>query len=569
MNDRKSAALQCQESDLSNLTAARASLFHPARQETMPFIAGRSNLHRIRWGAGYGGLSDEERIIAMERLELLKQLTFGTQVAEDEVARLQEYFVQTDQWNRIERGDIDIVRGEKGAGKSALYLLLDKRREQLFDRGVLIVSGENPRGATVFKDLIADPPATEREFVVLWKLYILSLIAHEMRSFGIYSSGSNSVFNALENANLLEREINLSGLLRSAQSFARRLLGIKGFEAGLELDPNTGMPSGVIGRISLAEPSGELISAGINSIDGMLKKLNDALKENNYTIWVLLDRLDVAFAESHELEANAIRALIRTYGDLQAFDQISLKIFLREDIWNRVTETGFREASHIVRYEVMRWTAPMLLNLILRRVLSNDVFIDDYKINRDEILADADKQHELFRRIFPHQVEQGPRKAATFDWMIGRCADASGNTAPREVIHLLNCLRDEEIRRLERGENAAPGEQMFDRSVFKQALPRVSETRINTYLFAEYPEYRPFIEKLKGEKTEQTPESLSHIWGIHREEAIEKAAGLIKLGFFQARGTRSDPTFWVPFLYRDGLNLVQGRAGGSGNEEDE
>ena len=458
----------------------------------------------------------------MERLDLLKTLSFGSQVAEDEVAKLQEYFVQTDQWNRIERGDIDIVRGEKGAGKSALYLLLDKRRDALFDRGVLIVSGENPRGATVFKDLIADPPATEREFIVLWKLYILSLIAHEMRSFDISTADARGVYGALEEEGLLERELNLAGLLRSTQSFARRLLGISAVEGGLNIDPITGLPTGVVGKISLAEPSGELRGAGINSIDGMFEKLNKALADRKLTIWVLLDRLDVAFADSHELEANAIRALIRAYSDLNAFDRVSLKIFLREDIWKRVTDSGFREASHIVRYEVMQWTAPMLLNLIMRRLLSNDVICEEYRLDRDEILSSADRQKEVFDKVFPPQVDQGSRKAATFDWMVGRCADASGNTAPRELIHLLNCLRDEEIRRLERGENPAPDLQIFDRSVFKQALPRVSETRLNTYLYAEYPDERPFLEKLKGEKTEQTPESLSSIWGMTRDEAISR-----------------------------------------------
>lgn len=506
----------------------------------------------------------------MERLQLLKELNFGSQVAEDEVARLQEYFVQTDQWNRIERGDVDIVRGEKGAGKSALYLLLDKRKEQLFDRGVLTVSAENPRGATVFKDLIADPPASEREFIVLWKLYILSLIAHEMRGYGIDSGDAKSVFAALEEAKLLERELNLPGLLRGAQSIARRLLGIKSLETELTLD-SSGTPTGVIGRISLVEPSGELRSVGVNSIDGMLAKLNDTLEAGGYTIWVLLDRLDVAFADSHELEANAIRALVRTYSDFQTFDRVSLKIFLREDIWKRVTETGFREASHIIRYEVMQWTQPMLLNLILRRIMSNEIFNREYGIDRNEVLADANKQVELFARIFPPQVEQGPRKAATFDWMVVRCADATGNTAPRELIHLLNCLKDEEIKRLERGESAAPDEQIFDRSVFKQALPRVSETRLNTYLYAEYPDERPFLEKLKGEKCEQYPESLAAIWSVTRNEAIAKAQDLMKLGFFQVRGTRADPSFWVPFLYRDALNMVQGKAGGgmSEGEEDE
>lgn len=504
----------------------------------------------------------------MDQLDLLKQLSFGSQVAEDEVAQLQEYFVQTEQWTRIVRGDVDIVRGEKGAGKSALYLLLDKNRNTLFDRGVLTVSGENPRGATVFKDLMSDPPTTEREFVVLWKIYIIAIVAHEMRGYGIDTSEARSVYGALEEAGLLERELNLAGLLRAAQSFARRLLR-SSIEGGLEFDAMSGMPTGVTGKISLAEPTGELRSQGISSLDGLFEKLGRGLERAGYTVWVLLDRLDVAFAESHELEANAIRALIRVYSDLRAIDRLSLKIFLREDIWKRVTEDGLREASHVVRYEVMRWTSPMLLNLLLRRVLNNQVLNDHLAIDKEEVLSSAIKQREIFDRIFPPQVEQGIQKASTFNWMIGRCADGTGNTAPRELIHLLNSIRNEEVRRLERGETDAPGDQIFDRSVFKAALPIVSETRLNTYLYAEYPSERPFLEKLRGEKTEQTPESLAEIWSLDRDGAIRKALELVKLGFFQVRGTRAHPTFWVPFLYRDALNLVQGKAGATGAETDE
>lgn len=496
----------------------------------------------------------------MDRLDLLKKLSFGTQVAEDEVASLQEYFVRTDQWNRIANGDIDIIRGEKGAGKSALYLLLNKNKDQLFDRNVLLVSAENPRGTTVFKDLISDPPASEREFIVLWKLYILVIICHEMREFGIGDSAIRSVYGALEEAELLERELNLSGVLRMAQSFARRLLSGAKYEAGLELDPVTGTPSGIIGRISLAEPVGELRTRGIMSLDGLFQKVNNSLKEAGRSVWVLLDRLDVAFAESHELEANAIRALVRVYTDLGALDNISMKIFLREDIWKRVTEEGFREASHIVRFEIMNWTNPMLLNLAMRRILNNDVLCQELGVDKEDVLSDSAKQDELFARIFPPQVEQGIQKATTFNWMIGRCADGTGKTAPREFIHLLNCIKDEEIRRLERGGAVPPEEQLFDRSVFKLALPTVSSTRLDTYLYAEYKAERPFIEKLEGEKTEQTPESLSVIWGVDRDEALKKANGLVALGFFERRGTRSEPTFWVPFLYRDGLNLRQGKA---------
>jgi hypothetical protein len=53
---------------------------------------------------------------------------------------------------------------------------LTTRVDDFFDRGILLVAAENPRGATVFKDLVADPPTSEQEFIVLWKLYILGII---------------------------------------------------------------------------------------------------------------------------------------------------------------------------------------------------------------------------------------------------------------------------------------------------------------------------------------------------------------------------------------------------------
>lgn len=81
--------------------------------------------------------------------------------------------------------------------------------------------------------------------------------------------------------------------------------------------------------------------------------LNEVLEEKKLAVWVLLDRLDVAFVENHELEANALRALVRAYADIRNLGHLSLKIFLREDIWKRITEQGLREASHIVRYVIL------------------------------------------------------------------------------------------------------------------------------------------------------------------------------------------------------------------------
>jgi len=39
--------------------------------------------------------------IALDRLRLLREVSFGAQVAEEETSELTDYFVETDQWLRI------------------------------------------------------------------------------------------------------------------------------------------------------------------------------------------------------------------------------------------------------------------------------------------------------------------------------------------------------------------------------------------------------------------------------------------------------------------------------------
>ena len=84
--------------------------------------------------------------------------------------------------------------------------------------------------------------------------------------------------------------------------------------------------------------------------------------------------------------------------------------------------------------------------------------------------------------------------------------------------------------------------------------------RLTQYLYAEYPNQRSFLVKLEGQKTEQTLDSLEGLWKVGRAVALAKAKELVELGFFEERGTRDEPTFWVPFLYRDALHLIQGKA---------
>jgi hypothetical protein len=322
-------------------------------------------------------------------------------------------------------------------------------------------------------------------------------------------------------------------------------------------------PTGVhvfTGKITPGEPRSDETTAGYISVDNLADMAEDALSEADFQIWILLDRLDVAFAETNELETNALRALFRVYRDFSGHDHIKLKIFLRTDIWTRIFESGFREASHITKDITLTWSTSALLNLIIKRVLKNSSLIEAQGIDKDAVLRSFPAQSELFYKLFPLQVDQGAKKPSTLDWIVSRCADGTDKTAPREVIHLLNSIREQEIARLERGESPPPGSQLFDRSVFKMALPAVSEAKLVSNLYAEYPELKPAMAKLKREKTEQTLETLAKLFGETVTEASASAEKMVSIGLFQKRGSRDNPTFWVPFLYRDALEMIQGLA---------
>lgn len=495
----------------------------------------------------------------MTKPEVLRRISFGERTAEEESDNLSRYFVETDEWRQLFSGEADIIYGPKGSGKSALYALLADRTGKLFDRGILTVQAENVRGATVFSELTTNPPADEKKIRNLWKLYFLTLIGHTFRDYEIQNSHAEELLQVLEEANLLTGTWDLGMVLRSVREYLSRFFNPDAIEGGVSLDA-AGNPSGVTAKIIFGQPTQEQHDLGIRSVRNLINIANNALEEAGVDIWILLDRLDVAFASSKALEGNALRALFRVYLDLKDAENITPKVFLRSDIWNRITEEGFREASHITKSINIRWDDNTLLNVVMRRLLQNEVVFDYLNIQKEEVLDDIGLQREVFYRVFPDQIDVGEKKPSAFDWMLYRTVDGSGEYVPRELIHLLSRAREIQLKRYETGVEDPEGENIFERKTFKEALPDVSQTRLENTLYAEYPDLRDWLNELEGEKAEQYPETLSKIWEVSEDKALQIAHRLVEVGFFEKRGDNQDPSFWTPFLYRPALDLTQGSA---------
>ena len=497
----------------------------------------------------------------MTKRQVLEQSTFGKRVAEEEAEILSRYFVQTEQWKRLLSGDVDIIYGPKGSGKSALYSLLTREFEKLrLERRVVGIAAENPRGTPAFRDLVDDPPASEEQFRYLWKFYFLSLLAGYVNlhciTQGLHDDQVENTVNILVDAGLMTTKfpVSLKSALKRALDFVKsRPVSLEGI-----VKPDTTGTPAVSVRITFGEPTNEERKLGFISSDEAFQNLTDFLKNQNITVWLMLDRLDVAFTENSTLEKRGLRALFRTYLDLLAYERIGIKIFLRDDIWRRIVAEGFREASHITRSMTIVWDLASLQNLIVRRALYNPSMCEFYSVQPEDILSSAAKQSEFFYKMFPSEIIKG--KGKTLAWMLSRIADASKNPAPRELIHLLQVARDNQLRAYELGVAEPPEAQLIGRGAIQESLPEISRVRFNLTLCAEYPALRSAWLKMENGKTAQTLQSFSRLMDVTEEKGLTLAEEMVEAGFFVKKIEKGEQIYWVPFIYRDALNMVQGKA---------
>ena len=108
---------------------------------------------------------------------------------------------------------------------------------------------------------------------------------------------------------------------------------------------------------------------------------------------------------------------------------------------------------------------------------------------------------------------------------------------------------------------------LFDRAAFKEALPDVSKVRLEQTLYAENASMKPYLEQLDQQKTQQTVVTLARVWELPEARTRALADQLTEVGFFERRGDRDRYTYWVPFLYRDALRMVQGSADASSDAD--
>lgn len=491
----------------------------------------------------------------MKVLDILHAMDIGSSVAEFDT-HLQQYFLKTHIYTDFVRSSFDIVAGDKGTGKSAIYRVVKDRNRDIPElKNIELISGFNDAGNPIFQRLTQADILSEAKYITIWKIYLLSLVGNYLLDVceGSFSTKMERLDRLLNAIDLRTKDPSASTVFSQLSNLIRRLCNPKSAEVSVSVT-ESGMPV-VIPKVEFGDIAHSLIEKTpvINS-DSALEALNDAIADFDIDIWVVLDRLDEAFAGYPSVEIPALRALFRTYLDCQAYPRLKLKLFVRNDLFRKIVKGGFVNLTHVNAKRIqIDWSNEDIYALLCNRLKNSSNFMKllglDSSATRDDI----------FSRVFPNQIDIGYKKPTTWNWIIARIKDSNGTIPPRNLIDLVNKSREEQIRREERDPREfCVGTPIFEPESLRKGLDVLSDQRVQDTLIAESGEIADFIEKFRNGKAEHNRESLKNTIGCDEASLDGILQELRAIGFLEALGE----SFKIPMIYRGGLNITQGKAFG-------
>ncbi|GAA4499045.1 P-loop ATPase, Sll1717 family [Gluconacetobacter tumulicola] len=491
--------------------------------------------------------------------EALQHLNIGKSVAEFDDA-LERYFVETNAFRELVTDQRDIIAGDKGTGKTAIYKILQKKYTTLPGlENVEVIPAFNPSGNPIFQPLTQRDPLTEYEYNLLWKSYILSFSGNWI--LGIYEGNFTSSMKILDK---VLRGLNLRTEVDAPRNaFSRALQSIgswfKWDSAELECSVDANGYPVITPKVQFSKESVQRIKSDDIPVESLLNLLNRCMEEADITAWIAFDRLDEAFAGHPDTEVPALRALLRTYLDFSEFNRLKIKLFVRKDLFSRITAGGFVNLTHVnARKLDIVWRDPDLLNLLSRRVRENVTFC---KMLGIKDLSDQG----IFDVLFPQQVDAGTRKPITWVWMMRRIRDGNDVKPPRNLIDLVQLSQDAQLKREGIEERPINSRPIFEPDALRDGLSDLSVRRVDDTLFAEAGSSVQAIEKFRGSKAEHNLASICELLGLTPDEARVQIKALTANGFLE---TIKD-SFKVPSLYREGMKITQGKAFEANSVNDE
>lgn len=487
---------------------------------------------------------------------LLSHFDLGASTAENDPL-LEEAKIETQEFQDLYWHDrIDIIKGMKGSGKTAIYRLFSFLQDFLIDKKQLYcVFGIEPTGDPVFRIYEKEfEEFNEIEFQNFWSVYFIALVYNL-----IYT---NQKLKTLLSDSLgdLNKILSSIGLKFSNEGFTlkdsifsiQKMLRNNKIKLGVEtrIDPTTGYVSSVSPILEIDPKAAQDISTRPIYLTDFRGKLTTILKNKGVTIWVMLDRLDEVFPHRSEVEKIGLRGLLKASYNFSGVS-LRVKIFLRDDIMEYLAADGFTALTHVADRcsSTMSWSKEELQYLIIKRISAISLFADHFKINKNLIDSDKNYRERVFYSIFPERIG----KTLTMDWIYTKCADGNNIVTPRDMIDFFKFAKSEQFKQYKL--NPKPQEYLISPETFKKALEDLSKNKKEKFLFAEFPHLKQNFFKFEGGYSEYDKEAIAKLLGSDHLKIVDtlKSIGFIKY-------IPKSAIYQIPAIWRKGLNVRRGKA---------
>jgi hypothetical protein len=346
----------------------------------------------------------------------LSTLRLGDPMAENEFDTLGNYYIYTDNYARASRGDVSVVVGRKGCGKTALWTQLrDTLRQQ--NRTDNIVLDLKPEGYQLLKlrenviDFLSEG-AQAHLVTAFWEYLLLLELSYKLLE--------KDELRHLRNHDLTAPYQKLRALCQSDDDisegdFSERLLSLS---EKLAYNYKTKFQSQQNVRLVNAQVTELLHSHDIK----ILRSTIIEYLEHKQSVWVLFDNLDKGWSSQgiSDEDYMMLRCLIDAGKKLQndirrARVPMCFIVFVRDDIYQILCEKSPDFGKDLKAS--LDWSDPDLLREMLRkRIIQNGL---DPKLK--------------FEDVWPRLIVSHINGEETSQYLIDRCL-----MRPRNLLKLLS-----------------------------------------------------------------------------------------------------------------------------------
>lgn len=370
---------------------------------------------------------------ASKQKTALQRLTLGASAAENEFRTLEQYFVETSEFVRTLRGEVSIVAGRKGSGKTAIFFRIRDTFRSRKQGQITDLKPESHQLSLFREELlkVVDAGAFDHTLAAFWYFLILSELLltikreAEFRSkFEYRAYGKVSEIGAV----LEKYEINESGDFTSRinRLGAYILQEVESIKARRE-------------KLSPERLTNIVFRGGLTE----MKSLLIVHTSNREELVLLFDNIDKGWPTNgvHQFDVRLVRLLVETLDkvrrDLAGQDRDFMSVvFLRNDIYELLVEaTPDRGKAGQVRID---WTDRAKLKQVIYQRLKTSPMVEDGSFE------------QIWSRYFVSSINGRD----TFEYFVDHCL-----MRPR---FLINIIENAIANGINRGHTVATEEDCVD-----------------------------------------------------------------------------------------------------------